>query len=137
MVVVFLFHDHGATAQWAQMGPYGGTVNALITSGNTVYAGTDKGYSYSTDGGRGWITDNGGLTCSSIQAITKMGTDLFAGTPGGCMYLQGGGASWKQAGLPDEATSCLATTGIYLFAGTGRSWCLHFIGWRQQLDPSQ
>jgi hypothetical protein len=59
-------------------------VNALASSGNTLFAGTDGyGIYYSTDRGDSWESLNSGLEDTLILSLAVAHSNLYAGTLGG------------------------------------------------------
>src|SRR3954470_22800714 len=78
---------------WAQGGPPGAIVNALITDPNssaTVYAATSGGGIFkSVDSGGAWTAINSGLTNEYVLALTidpANAAILYAGTSGGGLF---------------------------------------------------
>jgi hypothetical protein len=87
-VGLLLLSSQSLRAQWVQTsGPEGGTISALVTNGDTVFAGTyGDGILFSTDKGASWTDFNSGLNDMFIQALTVNGAYLYAGTEGSSVW---------------------------------------------------
>jgi hypothetical protein len=115
-----------AHGQWAQgNGIYGGTVTALASSGNTVFAGTYKNGIYSSaDNGGTWIQSS--LNNLDVQAIAISGNTIYAGIyddgtgsmTSGVYRSSDFGVTWTQTALNNTTVSDLAVNGNYVFAAT-------------------
>jgi len=84
-------------------------VNALLASGNLIFAGTDKGIYRSGNDGDTWMQANNGLGIIPVNAFAVNGTMMFAGTGGGAFRTTNNGDTWAPAdsGLPcDTNGSC-------------------------------
>ncbi len=87
---VYLSTDNGTTWKTAASGLpseiTGGysyhtvNVNALVSSGSDLFAGTDDGIFVSKNNGTSWTQSNSGLATVGIQSLVISGTNLFAGT---------------------------------------------------------
>jgi uncharacterized repeat protein (TIGR01451 family) len=62
--------------------PPNGSVRALATIGNDLFAGTNQGVYYSADNGVTWTKRNGAFPDMSISTLLSHGTTLFAGDDG-------------------------------------------------------
>jgi photosystem II stability/assembly factor-like uncharacterized protein len=103
-----------AAGQWAQIGPPGGSINALAADSgdpSTVYAATDGGGVFkSTDRGSTWTAMNQGLGDLSVRSLAVDPVDpsiLYAGTrSGGVFKSTNAGATWTSAsaGLPGSGS---------------------------------
>jgi hypothetical protein len=78
-IVLFTTNIEICKAQWIQLnGPFGGTVNCLITNGTNLFAGTNGGVFMTTNNGGIWILL--GLRNHVVHALAFRGNSLFAGT---------------------------------------------------------
>lgn len=111
--------------QWEQCeGPYGGTVNALAVSGNTICAGTNKNYSnasvvyLSTNNGQSWTQT--GLNDLYVLSIAISMNNIFAGVGGAGVYRStNNGENWTQTALNGGAVYSLAISEIISLQGYG------------------
>lgn len=129
------------SAKWAKTsGIEGGFVNALVSDGGTIYAGTFGGGVYrSLDDGLSWTPANTGLadTALFITALEAFDGALYAGTiSDGVFRSDDGGGSWtrRSDGLVGEGQDIngfaahegqlYAGTddGVYRTANGGASW---------------
>lgn len=135
-VVIFKATDNGTpvlsataslavtvTIQWSPTTTpiEGGQVNALVSNGTALFAGTLGGVFRSTDSGQSWVAVNTGLTNLSVNALAAIGTNLFAGTDGGGVFRStDNGNSWASAnsGIGNQFVYALTANGATLFAGT-------------------
>jgi hypothetical protein len=107
-------------------------VQALINTGNNVFAGHIGNYGMtangggvvrSLDGGTTWASANGGLSGLNCRAFTTSGTDIFAGTYyySGIFKSVNTGASWTRSFLPGTTANyqvlSMITVGSTIFAG--------------------
>ncbi len=119
------------TNVWMNIGPRGGTINALAidpTTPTILYAGTDgNGVFKSTNGGENWNAVNTGLTNADVRALAidpKKPTTLYAGTwEGGVFKSVNGGDNWQaiNTGLTSIYVNALEidpVTPTTLYAGT-------------------
>ncbi len=111
-------------AQWSQTsGPLQASVNELLYSGTTLFAGTNRGVYRSSDDGASWTQVNNGFAGDTmIVALAISGTTLFAGDwVNGVFRSTDNGANWTQvnSGMSDTYISDLLVVGSTLFAGTG------------------
>ncbi|HLP17440.1 MAG TPA: T9SS type A sorting domain-containing protein [Bacteroidota bacterium] len=105
-------------------GPFGGTVNALATSGSSVFAATACGIFRSADQGVSWTMASNGIPVSIVgytSTLAVSGGSVFVG----CYYWiyrsTDDGTTWtlQQNGIPAGTyISTLASRGTALFAGT-------------------
>ncbi len=118
-VLLFTFYIHSTKAQWIRTEPKSETINALTYNNGIIYAGTEKGYCYSTDNGNTWNTFNDGLSTSTdIVSIMVNDTCVYAGTTDGVYILSKSSLTWKQNGLQDFDITCFASDGTTIYAGT-------------------
>ena len=113
--------DFGQT--WVSMADSGmtGVVTALFCRGDTVFAGTGKGFFVSVDGGTYWrnIAPNGPAT--QYNAIVSVGRNLVIGGKERGLYRTTNlGGMWfvSNQGLAGTSISALTVNGNTLFAGT-------------------
>ena len=111
--------------EWTSSG-LGRTTNALLASGNIVYAGTlGTGLQRSTDNGMSW--SRLGTFGPDVRAIAREGGYLYAGVynlfvpqNNGVYRSADNGASWSAAnsGLTHKKVRALSASGSDVFAGT-------------------
>ncbi|MFZ1461706.1 MAG: T9SS type A sorting domain-containing protein [Ignavibacteria bacterium] len=122
LIIVFLFmlSPYLITAQWVKTnGPYGGTVNCLITNGANIFAGIQRGGVFlSTNNGSSWSAVNNGLTNLYINSLAVSGTNLYAGTNNGVFLSSNNGTSWSSIGLMNKMITSIIVSGTNLFVGT-------------------
>jgi photosystem II stability/assembly factor-like uncharacterized protein len=89
-----------------------GEVYALLQTAPpsvSLYAGTTSGLRASTDGGRSWSAEQGGLGKMSILALaaTSDRRTVYAGTDRGAIYqrLPGGATAWRLIGSPTKGSA--------------------------------
>ncbi len=128
-------------AQWEQCnnGIWGGNVIALGTNENGIFAGTQNGVFFSSDGGNTWTERNNGITNRNVSCMEIMGSTIYIGISsyydGGIYISTDNGLSWinRSNGLTnaDIRTICLqgdtmlagASSGsIYMSANKGKTW---------------
>jgi ligand-binding sensor domain-containing protein len=131
MLLIFVvFSNSFGDDQWVPIGPYGGSVHALVIkpqAPDTLYAGTDNGVFKSTNGGTNWTAINSGLTDTGVSALAidpQTPDTLYAGTSnGGVFKSTNGGMNWTaiNTGLTNTHVNALAIdpqTPDILYAGT-------------------
>ncbi len=125
---VYRSTDGGTNWEWSGTGIYSlvffenNMVRCLVTSGDSVFAGTGGGIFVSTDSGVHWLPASNGLTDKNILALESNGIYLWAGTAsGGVFRSTNGGANWSTANdsLSDTYIPTVRQIGPNLFAGTG------------------
>ncbi len=97
LLVIFLIVSNILNAQWANMdGPYGGTVYALTSDGNYIYAGTQRGLFRSSINNINW--EQLGSEMLDIRSIAVSEENIFIGTLGKGVYRSTDyGTTWTQA----------------------------------------
>lgn len=117
--------DNGKSWQKTKTKPfsfYDNPIQFLTSNGSTLYAGSDRGASFSTDYGNTWTNKEVGICGNEgeVYSIIKRGTELFAATEGcGAYRSPDSGKSWyKLTGLPSTVVYSLGIVGNTLFAGT-------------------
>ena len=118
-----LFSTIEVLPQWVQTdGPSDGIVNALIVSGENLFAGVDNGGVFlSSNNGTNWVSINNGLTDTRVRCLAISDTNIFAGTEeSGVFHSVNNGAIWTPCndGLTDLMINALAVSGTNIFAGT-------------------
>jgi len=108
-------------AQWVHTnGPYGGEANALVQSGNNIFACIDGNVFLSSNGGTSWNAIS--LVNEGVNSMVAGGNEVIAMTGGSGLYLStDNGVSWKDIsnGLPSSNVRTLAISGTNLFASIG------------------
>ena len=98
------------------------STHAIADKGNTIFAGTDNGLSYTTDTGANWNSAN---LNTVISAIAIADTNIFVGCiDGGGVYISGNGTVWTAInnGLPieeDVAAFLVNGSTVYMAGGGG------------------
>ncbi len=120
---VFLSTNNGTS--WIATGFNPGYTNALVVSGNNLFAGTSSGVYLSTNNGNDWIAIDSGLTRDNVISLATRGTTVFAGIYRGMMGYYAGvfrstdnGQSWIDCGLSDKNIYALTVNKKHVFAGT-------------------
>ena len=126
LLIVYVGVSNAQT--WTQTSsPPGGSVWALATIGNNLFAGTASGGVYiSSDQGTTWTQRNGAFPTMEVFSFAVNGPDLYAGTGGGFgagVYKSSDlGVTWtdvKPAALNlSSNVRSLTTDGTNIFAGT-------------------
>lgn len=109
-------------SQWERTnGPEGVSMRALVTIGDTIFAGTStEGVYASTDDGVSWFPLNNGIENERVSDIIYSDGYLYAGTFGKGVYRSSdGGQTW----LPPSSGNNLAVTSLVkldsvLFSGS-------------------
>ncbi len=118
--VACLLMLHTSRAQWVQTaGPRGGShIYALSVRGAEIFAGTDNGVFFSTDGGASWQPR--GLGGQYVVSLVLKDSKLFAavGTIG-ILLSTDDGVTWQYGGL-SGLVNAIVQNGPNLFAGTDR-----------------
>ena len=115
----FLLAAQICSAQWAQIGPNGGSVTGLAVSGSSIFAATYGGALVSTDLGVDWSHSNWGLLQGDVRSVVATTSKVFAGTYANGIYMKDlNGLIWEQTTLNDQTITCLAAIGTNVFAGT-------------------
>jgi hypothetical protein len=133
-------------APWQPLGPAGGHIYSLISSGPYIYAGGLGGTVFrSEDKGLSWTSVSDSLPQKAlIHVLQVIGNDLYAGTSNGIFRLPGGAKHWddlnqwpasalsdKENLGPDVRTIALIgeelfagtlRDGLYVFDKTGQKW---------------
>lgn len=117
------FNNLYSQSQWNESnGTYSGVFTSIINDGNTFFAASEKGISYSTDNGTNWSQINNGLSNVNVKSISKLGSNFFAGTNGGgVFYSNDNGNNWVQrnTGLPSNViVYAVAISGNRVYIGT-------------------
>lgn len=101
-------------------GPYGASVNALITAANgSVFAGTARGLYRSDDECTTWALS--AFAGKNIRVLARDSSRrLYAGTGGGLFRSTDHGDSWSLLGFADSTVSDFAiqTNGLYFVAAS-------------------
>ena len=95
-------------------------LSTLVSSGNTLFAGTENGVFLSTNSGANWNSVNAGLTNLTVNGLTLSGSSLFAGTWGGGVFrTTNNGTNWNAVnfGLTNQYILTLTSSGANIFAG--------------------
>ncbi|MEP7341862.1 MAG: hypothetical protein ABI977_29280, partial [Acidobacteriota bacterium] len=115
--------------------PGQGSIQALLTRGSDLFAGTGDGIFLSRDGGSNWTSVSGGLTNRNVTALAASGNRVFAGTTNGVFVSTNDGQNWQAAsnGLLGTSVLTLAVSdgnllagslngGVALSTNNGQSW---------------
>lgn len=130
LIALFAFSNLILNAQvnsWSQTStPPGGSIWALASIGNNLFAGASNGGVYfSTDNGATWTQRNGAFPGMQVFSLATYGNDLYAGTGasfGGGIYKTSDlGLTWTNIspsgmGLMDNIRA-LAVNGVDIYAG--------------------
>lgn len=113
---------------------FGGDVNALLSAGATLYAGTSRGVYTSTDNGGTWVKTNFNVLVLSMGAI---GNNVVAGTDQGIFFSEDAGKTWTKStysvsssinyvtGFAAAGNTLFALNGFagaYISSDNGKSW---------------
>ena len=71
-------------------------VFSLVTIGNSIFAGTDSGIFLSSDNGKSWVSENQGLTNTSITTLEADDSDLYCATAGYWAGADPNGGVWRR-----------------------------------------
>lgn len=122
------FSTKGNSQQAASQNPAGNSVTDIITSGDTVWIGTSRGVSRSTDRGQSWVNyygtpsfgneniaalagTNGQLWVSTAHSVDKDGQSLSEGS--GLHYTTDNGQTWTDIQQPvDQPNDTVVIYGI-------------------------
>jgi len=119
---VYLSFNNGTNWINLNIGLFSSSVNALVVSGDSVFAGTSYGLFLSTNNGSSWNPVNLSMINASIYTMVKSGTKFFIGTDGGVFFSSDNGKTWVLAnnGLTDFTNypnvSDLLISGTNIFA---------------------
>jgi photosystem II stability/assembly factor-like uncharacterized protein len=135
---IFRSTDGGQSWSRSDAGlPGNSRINALISFGESVFAGTDSGIFISGDEGRSWGPSSGMATnAGRITSFTSLGQTLFAGTDQtGILASLDSGRTWKliRHDFGPQKVRCLFCREGIVYAGTdtdgvlasgdsGKSW---------------
>jgi hypothetical protein len=120
LFILFIVHYSSliCEAQWTQTnGLNGDFVYALLSYGDTIFAGTGSGTYMTTNNGNNWTSAFG----TSFRSFTSTGNYLLGGTQSAGVYVStNGGLNWIQmnSGLTASYVRALASSGTNVFAGT-------------------
>ena len=122
IILALICFAYFANAQWQQTnGPYGVQIYSIVTSGNTIFAGTSSGLYKSSNNGSSWtLITNGVLENNSFRSLTISGDSIYAGTSNGNIFLStDNGSSWISIYLSQyNQIYSLVKKGNSIFAGT-------------------
>ncbi|MDP2303945.1 MAG: T9SS type A sorting domain-containing protein [Ignavibacteria bacterium] len=114
-------------AQWVQTnGPQSGSVRALVSDGERIYAGVSSGGVYvSTNNGINWERRNTGLNQFGVISLLVKDNYVFTGLiSGGIFVSTNHGESWepRNNGLPYTSVSILAKADSFIYVGMSNSF---------------
>jgi len=128
LLFVFLCPPPFLSAQWKQTnGPASAGISALLSSGGTIYAGTEiEGVFRSIDDGQSWTAENTGIEKTFVRSLAANTNYLFAGVDadyrghGGVYRAPLDGAQWvpANAGIESMSIASLYSDGPAIYAGT-------------------
>ena len=121
-----VFVWNSGTLTWAAYGggqPQNNDVTSLAYRASSLFAGTNGGGVYRSDGGGSWTQANTGLTNTVISSLAFDASNIYAGTPAGVFRSADNGSTWSavNSGITNLGIKSLAiTTGTpaLLTAGT-------------------
>lgn len=107
------------TLNWSKVSDiFGGTIYALASKDNNLFAGTDKGLFISTNNGSTWTAVSLGSGQDAVTAITVANNSIFVGTTANGLFFSSDlGKSWLRGqGLVAGKINSIAASGDYAFA---------------------
>jgi ligand-binding sensor domain-containing protein len=119
-----VYRSSGTFTNWTQVnsGLSSIPVRVLVTSGNTIFAGTyGNGIYISANNGASWTQANNGLTDLHVISMAATDSKILAGTDaGGVFYSIDNGLNWIQVNenLSFLNIPSLVICGTYVYAGT-------------------
>ena len=116
---VFVSSDRGAL--WGPPGLEGRFVQALLSYGDLVFAGTEQGIFRSSDRGASWSPASSGLTNLTVTALAASPGRIIAGTYGDGVFASkdlGAHWQWISSGLYYPTILSLTVEGSTVYAGT-------------------
>ena len=120
LFVLFLFSTlnfNNCIGQWVQCsGIASGSVNTLLTSGGSIFAGTNNGVYISTNMGLFWSQTS--LNNTAVNSFVISGSNIFAGTLKGIYQSTNNGLTWTIAGMINKEVWSLIAIDNNIFAGT-------------------
>jgi hypothetical protein len=95
-------------------------VSALITSGDSIFAGCDQGIYSLKYNGSNWNAVDSFKTLGPVYRLAISGDTIFAGLDGDVFMSPNSGGTWvdMNIGSPDVYTEALAISGNTIFAGS-------------------
>jgi len=121
LIIDSLFLINNCESQWEiTSGPNSGFIRCFANDGVNIYTGTYGGGVFlSTNNGDSWVAVNNGLTKQNILSLTICNGNIFAGTESDGIFIStNNGNNWSVS-LPSKMILSLASTGNYIFAGSG------------------
>lgn len=108
-------------SQWVHLGgPDGGGITCLYVTNCEVFAGTEKGLFFSTDGCKQWAKADSIKEDLKVVALAKSNYTFFAGTDaGGIYHSNDDGANWNKTNAFDSTLS-IAVNDSFIIAGNTR-----------------
>ncbi|HZV12342.1 MAG TPA: T9SS type A sorting domain-containing protein, partial [Candidatus Kapabacteria bacterium] len=99
-------------------------VNSFISIGDTVFAGSNTGFFYSTNSGVSWVLANAGLDHETVPSLAVVGNTLFASHPeepgASVMLTKDNGDTWFESKYFPDSTDILVSNNKVLLGGGGR-----------------
>ena len=108
--LLFLFYIFNITcySQWTAIGPGGGSLFAITSSGNNVAVSAYGGGVFtSSNSGISWSLKQQGLSSVYVWALDYSSDSLFAGTNKGVFLSTNNGSNWTQLSLTRIINSIL------------------------------
>ncbi|MCX6157979.1 MAG: T9SS type A sorting domain-containing protein [Ignavibacteriae bacterium] len=106
-------------SQWQPIGPYGGKIMTIASSGNNVAVSTyGSGIFTSSNNGNTWIFAVNGLTSLYTFSLCYSSNTLYAGTSRGIFQSSNNGLNWVQNSLNSKSVNSILINGNYFYAGT-------------------
>ena len=84
---IFASTNYGSSWSDCSTGLTNRSINAIITDGSNIFAGTEGGVFISSNSGAQWTAASAGITNTNIQALIISGSNIFSGTNGGGVYF--------------------------------------------------
>jgi hypothetical protein len=113
---VYISTNYGTA--WTQTSLNSTSVNSIVISGNTIYAGGNNPYGvyYSINNGSNWTLTS--VASFSINTITVIGNTILAGSSFGLYRSTNNGVSWDLTNLDYGHIFTINVIGEKIFAGS-------------------
>jgi photosystem II stability/assembly factor-like uncharacterized protein len=109
-------------SQWYPIGPYGGNIMTIASSGNNVALSTyGCGVFTSSNNGNTWVSSIISPTSLSTYSLIYSLNNLFAGTNKGIFKSSNNGLNWVQHSLINKIVLSILINNNFMYAGTNDS----------------